>query len=248
MHSSAQQIIFKGAIIAGAAAVLSIATGVTIALTDATPVLIQSLESKTGENEAVFNRISFQPGIDRDVWMMQQSHHGSTADSTKWDRIAIVVKHEPPRSADFYQLEPGDLVWDENAKAVAKKAQCFMCHPNGPRAVRPDQGSSVAAVGVWNRFRLMVWNLRIKTYSRVIQPVQNLEADFRMQSKVANERLTVAACTPCHSESGLIRRGSLTRQNFTVIDFMLKNKLMPPAGFSLNEHDRQEIEKFIGRS
>ena len=123
MHFRALPIVFSGVIIVGAAAVFA-----AVAVTDATPVLIQSLESRTGENEAVFNRISFQPGAYRDVWMMQQSHHGPSAELERWDRIAIVVKHDPARTAAFYQLEPGELVWDESAKVVAKRAQCFMCH------------------------------------------------------------------------------------------------------------------------
>lgn len=244
MRFSVLPIIFKTGFIAGAAAVIA----VVLAMTDAAPVLIQSQESKTGDGQPVFNQISFRPGRDRDVWMMQQSHHGLTSDAGRWDRIAIVVQHDARRTAEFYQLVPGTLVWDQNEKAVTKKALCFMCHPNGPRAVRPDQNNSQVILTLWDRFRVQIWNLRIKTYGRVVSPLQNLEADFRMQSKTANEQLRITACTRCHSDKGLVQRGHLTKQNFTAIDFMLRNNLMPPPGFSLDEKDRQVIQQFIGKS
>lgn len=247
MRCNVLPIIFKTGLFTGVAAVIAI-VAVVLALTDAAPVLIQSQESKTGEDRPVFNRISFQPGRDRDVWMMQQSHQGLTGDADLWDRIAIVVQHDARRTAEFYQLEPGALVFDQDEKAVAKKAQCFMCHPNGPRAIRPDQTNSQVKLTRWDRFRVQIWNLRIKTYGRVVAPVQNLEADFRMQSKPANELLTVTACTRCHSDDGLVRRGHLTKQNFMAIDFMLRNNLMPPPGFFLDEKDRQVIQQFIGKS
>jgi hypothetical protein len=220
----------------------------TAAVVDGRAVLIQSLESKTAGNQPVFNNIQYRPGRDRDIWMMQQSHQGLEPAPDLWDRIAIVVEHGPIRQAAFVQLPPGDLSWNPESVPQKMKATCFMCHPNGPRAIRPDLDSGTVKVGGWDRFRILVWNLRIKTYGRVVTADQNYDRNFRLQSKLANEPLQVPACVPCHRDGGLVRRGSLTRQNFTVIDFMLKNKLMPPPGFSLSEGERADIMKFIGKS
>jgi hypothetical protein len=211
---------------------------------DASPVLFQSRESKTAEGSAVFNQISYKPGWDRDVWVMRQSHMGKNGDFTNWDRIAIVVEHESKKSAEFFQLMPGELEFSQDAQ-IEKRAVCFTCHSNGPRAIRPD--FAAADVGGWDQLRLFLWNLRIKSYGPISSEKQKNDPAFRWQVDIANNVLDVKVCVRCHNDNHVFGRGQLTRQNFPVIDFMLREGLMPPKGFALNASDKNEVLRFIGR-
>jgi len=83
-------------------------------------VFIESQESKTTNGLPVYNKIKWISKKDKDIWMMNQSHHGSTVDKSKWDRIAIVInKKSTPKTVRFYQLEPGPLLWTGNEKKSA---------------------------------------------------------------------------------------------------------------------------------
>ncbi len=102
-----------------------------------TSILFQSLESKAIDGSADFNRIRWFQLADQDVWMMNQSHHGISAEKEKWDRLAIVVdKTTTPPTAKFYQLKSGPLVWSEDIiqQRVPYKVSCFICHANGASA------------------------------------------------------------------------------------------------------------------
>jgi len=68
---------------------------------------------------------------------------------------------------------------------------------------------------------------------------------FRYSHPLANQKLEVKSCTRCHNGEGFLARNSLTKQNFMAIEFMLKNKIMPPLGFSLSEKDLTSIYDFI---
>ncbi len=211
---------------------------------DSTPVLFQSRESKTAEGIAVFNQISYKPGWDSDVWVMRQSHTGNDSDFTNWDRIAIVVDHEPKKSAEFFQLVPGELEFSQEAQ-IEKRAACFTCHSNGPRAIRPDFAAK--DISGWDKLRLFLWNMRIKSYGPVSSEKQKDDPSFRWQVNIANDVLDVKVCVRCHNDKHMFGRGQLTRQNFPVIDFMLREGLMPPKGFALNARDKKEVLRFIGR-
>jgi len=211
---------------------------------DSDPILFQSRESKTEADGPVFNRVSYRPGWSSDVWVMQQGHNGNDDAFANWDRIAIVVEHDAAKSAVFYQLTPGDLFFEEEAVSL-KRVACFSCHSNGPRAIRPD--FTAAPVTAWDRMRVILWNIRIKSYGPLKSQKQDHDPAFRIQAKVANDKLQVGACTQCHNSSEVFGRGDLTRQNFPMINFMLKEDLMPPHGFKISQKERDDILQFIGR-
>lgn len=223
---------------------------------DRDPVLFQSWESKTALGGPVFNRIAFYPGSETDIWMMQQSHFGAEAASVQWERIAIVVSHDKERTATYYQLPSGSLETDDvTVKPVVetgKRANCYMCHANGPRAIRPAPEDGSVAISFWNRVRLLVWNTRIKTYGRFAPTAQDKEDDYRIQSDLANTVLSSPACVSCHPDGPgggnkfLPDRGSLRRQHFMSIDFMVRQGLMPPPGFALSSKEKERILAFIG--
>ncbi|MBI1860070.1 MAG: cytochrome c [Deltaproteobacteria bacterium] len=216
-------------------------------LFDPEPITIQSQESKTATLSPVFNRINWRAGASQDIWIMQQSHSGRHTPHEKWDRIAMVIEKGAPRTATFYQLSPGHLSFDDLGPKIDYRAACLMCHPNGPRAIRPDTHGELS-LSMWNRMRLFAWNIRIKSYGRVQPQSIPSRTPFRYSSPAANAPLLVAACVRCHRDGGLLARGTLRRQNFLSIGFMIDNHIMPPFGLSLSEKERREIELFIGRS
>lgn len=217
------------------------------------PVFIQSLESKTLDNSPVYNKISFQSSGQKDIWMMNQSHHGSKTAKDKWDRLAIVVdKNKNPVEATFLQLPPGDLVWDDNLmkQKMNFKVSCFMCHSNGPRAIRPNYNEF--DIPLLSKAKVFIWNLRIKSYGLIKENPKQFAIDeklavpFRHRLPVDNIELNVKSCTKCHSgENTWLYRNKLTRQNNISIKFMIENKIMPPPGFSISENDVKELNKFI---
>ncbi len=69
---------------------------------------------------------------------------------------------------------------------------------------------------------------------------------FRHRGGKENEMLMVKTCLKCHSNEGFMARGYLTRQNSITIDFMIKNKLMPPLGIGLSAIEERQIRDFIG--
>ena len=143
-------------------------------LFDETSVLIQSRESKTLDDKPVYNQISYFTNKKQDVWMMNQSHHGLKAELQEWDRLAIVIdKNKSPKEVTFLQLPPGELKWEEGLikQKINYKVSCFMCHSNGPRAIRPDDKS--LQVSTFSKAKIFVWNLRINNKKR-----RNISAFF----------------------------------------------------------------------
>jgi hypothetical protein len=213
--------------------------------TDSTPIAFQSLESKTTAGKPIFNRVAFYSSKNRDVWVMQQSHSGYYEMFEKWDRIAIVVdKTKSPKTAQYYQLEPGDSVFEPSKKS-SLKVSCYICHANGPRAIRADYSGKKLSVS--NKLKLAVWNLRIKTYGKVIvddSPNTDSKVPLTMSQPFDNETLKVKTCVKCHSDSGLIARGTLKRQHFMSIKFLVETGEMPPPGISLSESDRRQVLRF----
>lgn len=215
-------------------------------------IFIQSLESKTKEGDSVFNKISWFPGEEKDVWMMNQSHHGVTATGSELDRLAIIVdKTTTPKNVRFLQLKPGPLVWSEDliTQRVPYKVSCFMCHANGPRAIRPDYDGLVKN-DFSEKMKIFLLNLKIKTQGQIVENGQHVEEDktldipFRHRSKIENDPLLVKTCTHCHNETGFFARGFLKRQNFLAINFMVNSGFMPPPGFSVTEKEKLQIKRF----
>lgn len=219
-------------------------TGLYLVISDEQEVLIESFESKTIADQPVYNQIKYFSFKDKDVWMMKQSHHGFEYEKNKWDRLAIVVsKGQQGKTAEFMQLPPGDLVWSDDLPKhrIENRVACYMCHSNGPRAIRP--ADSTEAQLNWNeKVKIFFWNLKIKSYGQMSSEGQ---APFRYQGKLENDKLIVKVCLYCHSEGHFYSRGFLKRQNAAAIQFMLKNKIMPPLGFSISEKEEKQIENFI---
>ena len=210
-------------------------------------ILIQSLESRTLEDKPVYNKIKLVRQQGREIWMMNQSHNG--IETAKWERLAIVVEDG---RASFYQFSGGELDWDESLlkRQTTYRVSCFMCHSNGPRAVRPDYENH--NVGLVNKVKIFFWNLKIKSYGRIVENdnQKNLDAGlkvpFRHRSAFDNETIQVKTCQKCHNENSFFGRGELTRQNALTIEFMVKNNKMPPEGFSLSEYEKTQIKEFVG--
>ena len=218
---------------------------------DSQEVFWESKESKTVKGEPVFNRIQFFSEGGQDIWMMNQSHHGAGASGEKLDRLAIVVdKRQSPKRAKFYRLKPGALIWDNNATSIQMNVSCFLCHNNGPRAIRPNLESDKARLSIQDQIKIFTWNVRIKLYGRVIEDDLHREQDktaqipFRYRSAYENEPLQIESCTKCHRDTGLFARGILRRQQVTTIRHLVESKQMPPPGFSLAAEDAKVLQRF----
>lgn len=226
----------------------------TSLLTDASPVFIESAESKNIHMQSVFNHIRFIPGWKKDVWMMNQSHHGPGAPDSQRDRLAIVIdKSVISATAKFYQLSAGPLLWTEDlpTQKVEFSVSCMICHNNGPRALRPQYDSKSAPLNLRDRFKIAAWNLRIKSYGRIhYDPSHDREDEalrvpFRHRAAVATKELKVKTCVRCRQEKGWWARGALQRQQIATIESLVERGEMPPPGFSLSPEEKRELQDFI---
>lgn len=233
---------------------LSIMGGLYLAMNDSESVFIESAESKNAELKSVFNEIRWIPGIKQDVWMMNQSHHGRHPETSQWERLAIVIdKTQIPPTAKYYQFAAGPLVWEESLlqKQTPYRASCFICHNNGPRALRPFRESAEARLSFLNRAKIQFWNLRIKTYGRIHYDPEHDEKDkfidvpFAFHSPEEQEELNVKTCRTCHQEHGLFARGALRRQQTGTIRSMVARGEMPPPGFQLSKQEQKELQRFL---
>jgi hypothetical protein len=230
-----------------------VSTGLLVAvINDDQEVILESQESKTVLGGPVFNKIKWFKYPDKDVWMMNQSHHGSQVSANGWDRLAIVVdKTKSSKTARFYQLEPGPLEWKDNPPEKAFKVSCFMCHNNGPRVIRPNYDSPFDPTDLKDKVKIGYWNLQIKLYGRVLTDEIHDQGDiaasppFRFRGDYENEPVKVATCVKCHKETGFFARGLLSRQQMPTIKFMLETGQMPPLGFSMSSNEKKELELFL---
>lgn len=207
-------------------------------------ILFESLESKTIENKAVFNRVRFVPGLSKDLWFMQQSHHGNQGDYQSLDRLAIEVdKTQKPYVAKFYQLTPGKIPETERLKPVPLKATCFSCHPNGPRAIRKKSISKVGT-SIVDNLRIGILNFRIKSYGKVLSKPAEIFSDgrpFKAKDTIFETPLQLESCNGCHGDSGI--RSGLTVEHIPTITFLIKEGEMPPFPFKIDSKDRKTIER-----
>ncbi|MES2855368.1 MAG: hypothetical protein V4692_05875 [Bdellovibrionota bacterium] len=215
-------------------------------------VFFRSEESKTDNDGPVFNEISFFSRGSNEIWMMNQKHHGISTSPDKTDRLAIIVDTSTnPKTAHFLQLKPGSLEWSDDLLVTSKtplKVSCFLCHSNGPRAIRPHPNDPV---GITSWLTIAKWNLKIKTYGRII-PAQahadedpSLKIPFRYSGRYENQTLELNACSKCHQDSGFFARGKLTRLNRMTIKHMVESGHMPPPGFSMSATDRDRLSAFM---
>ena len=207
-------------------------------------ITIESEESKNKDQEAVYNQIKWIPGEKQDVWMMNQSQVGANAPPHELERLAIVIdKTTSPKTARFYQFKPGPLEWREELlqERTTYRASCFICHNNGPRALRPYAESAKASLSWAEKVKVSLWNLRIKTYGRIqYDPLHDkedpkLEVHFRYHGDPHNDSLKVPVCLKCHNEDGFFSRGILRRQQIGTIQHLVTTGQMPPPGFSLSK-------------
>ncbi len=215
------------------------------ALSSGFPVEFESRESLTKEGGPVINRIRMEKQGVNDIWIMQQSHSGAGLPHPAWDKLAIVVNQEQ-KTARFYQLAPGALSWSGREKELPFKVACYLCHANGPRAIRPNFASSTHPLGLKERLIIKAWNRRIRSYGALLphEETKAPEKKFAARHAYLNEPLRLKACVKCHSEKA--GRSDLRRQHFMPIRFLVENKLMPPSGASLSETERKELETFLG--
>ena len=201
------------------------------------PLTFASAESRTSENAVVYNEITWQHKDGKDIWIMRQSHQGPKVHKEKWDRLAIVVDGNTNR---FYQIEPGKNKF--SGKEVPFSVSCFMCHPNGPRAIRPLDANWIEKV------QAGLLNLRIKLYGKQVNINTNKnqvgDVPFRHPGKISNTPLTMPACMKCHQDEGWFSRGYLTRQNSITMEFMVRQEHMPPIG-TLSEKERNYLKNFM---
>jgi hypothetical protein len=217
-------------------------------------VVIESKESQNSKLQPVFNEIRWFPGKDRDVWMMNQSHFGRNPLPHQWERLAIVIdKTKSPMIARYYQIKPGELEWREDLinQRTEYRASCFICHNNGPRALRPQENSELAKLSWADKMKIAMWNLRIKTYGRIhFDPLHDeedktLNVHFRYHGSPHEDELKVPVCLKCHKEEGLFARGALHRQQIGTIEHMVKSGQMPPPGFSMSPQEKQRLLLFL---
>ena len=211
-------------------------------LQDRSPILIESLESKTEKAGKVFNRIQLNQKNGTDIWLMEQSHYGVHAKKKLWDNIAIKVTNN---QAEFIQYQNSEKNISTHLKHSEFKVSCFFCHSNGPRAIRPNYNSKEAPISFWNQARIMIWNLKIKTYGKLIASGGVGARPLRHPHPLANQKLEIKTCNLCHKDSGLFARGDLYKQNTMAIRFMVENGQMPPPGFQLSPLEKEKLNQFL---
>lgn len=207
-------------------------------------VLIESIESKTEKNEPIFNKISFVEGKNKDTWLMKQSHKGVHAKTADWEELKIEVdKTKMPHVARFYQLK--------NNKEIEYRVACYLCHANGPRAIRANLNSKNIEYDLKDLYTINYWNLKIKMYGKVKTAEEtSLESKKRktplkFEGAYMNEMLNVKTCNYCHGTESFWGRAPLKRQHFMAIKHLVKTKAMPPWPFQLSAEEEKEINDFL---
>jgi len=202
-------------------------------------VLIESVESKTTDSQNVYNQIKLVSNSDKDTWLMKQSYNSSHPNLGEWDQLKIIVdKKVMPYQVSFHQIK--------NNKEVEYKISCYLCHSNGPRAIRPNFESTKAPLGVQDRLTVMLYNFKIKTYG----PVKTVSSGIRkiplgFDSEIDNEPLKVKTCLLCHNNESKFGRGVLRRQHSETIKHLVNNGQMPPWPYQLSETEKKELNRFV---
>lgn len=217
------------------------------------PVLFQSEESSSKMFGPIFNRISWKSFKDKDVWMMQQSQTGLNSNYDHWDRLVIVVdKTTSPKTAIFTQTSSSPFEFKEPYQNKEFRVACGLCHNNGPRAIRPmtlSDDSSALPLTWLDQIKVTLWNLRIKSYGRVISKTAThidgmpRKIPFAFDDVYAQKNLQISNCVKCHNNS-YWGRGELQRQHYTSIQFMVENGYMPPLGFNLFFNKTNFLKEF----
>lgn len=202
-------------------------------------VLIESVESKTGEGKAVYNKIKFMTEENKDIWLMKQNH---TDLKGEWDELKIEVdKSSTPYKASYFQLKEG--------KEIEYRMSCYKCHANGPRLIRANYKSSKVKYSLKDRVTIMLWNLKIKHYGKVQTPQDiRIGSDYRKvplkhTGRIDNKILNIKTCNLCHGENSFLGRSALVKQQVGTIMHLVKEKQMPPWPFKLSDKEMGSLIK-----
>ncbi|MDA8791821.1 cytochrome c [Bacteriovoracaceae bacterium] len=200
-------------------------------------VLFESFESKTVDLKPVYNQIKLISEANRDIWIMNQSHHGL---KTKiWDKVKIIVdKSTKPYQASYHQIK--------NGKEIEYKINCINCHSGGPRLIRPNLNSENAKMSLREKLTINYWNLRIRSYGEVM--IQKNDPFSRKKKLGLNndyykQVLKVPSCYSCHQEGGV--RSPITKQQVSTMMVLMENNMMPPWPHTLTTEDRNKVYEFI---
>jgi hypothetical protein len=196
-------------------------------------VLFESIESKTAQGRAIFNKVELIQKEAKDIWLMKQSHHGR--DSKKWDQVKIIVdKSFTPFRASFHQL-------DSKGREIEYKTSCFRCHSGGPRLIREKSEH-----GLKETLLIAKWNLLIKSYGVVKNSLNNpfeREISFIENVKHSQTKLDLVSCRDCHGDGKV--RAALSKSQVLTIKHLVKTKQMPPWPYRISLKDKRKLNFFI---
>lgn len=207
-------------------------------------ITFESIESKTIDDGAVFNQVSFETHGDEDIWKMKQSHGGPHLELKNWDELRIRVnKKKRPFQVSYHQLKDG--------KEIEYKVSCYFCHSNGPRIIRPELKSKEAPLALKQRVQIELWNLRMKTYGKVeikkesyFMAGKERITPLKYFGKNDVEALKLPSCTICHQDT-FWGRGFLTRQQALPIVHLVKTGNMPPWPFKISPEDKEKLDNYL---
>jgi hypothetical protein len=154
-----------------------------------------------------------------------------------------VQKTTRPFQATFQQFK--------NGSEVQYRVSCFMCHANGPRAIRPNWKSNHLSNSLKDKLAVMQWNLKIKTYGTIVAKKNDFvrTTPLAYDGSLDNEILKVKTCLLCHNDSkaiiNTIKRAPILRQHALAIEFLVANGEMPPFPFTLSAHEKLQLQQFI---
>jgi hypothetical protein len=196
-------------------------------------VLLESIESKTNEGNSVYNKISFAQNQDQDIWYMQQSHKKG-----EWDQLKIVVdKTQNPKRAYYYQYK--------NNQEVKYRVSCFLCHANGPRAIRPNWESKEVNNNIKDKMVVALWNLKIKTYGKIITPQnQHIDPPLKYSGKLDTTPLQIKTCQRCHGSENIFGRSALLRQQAGTMLHLVERGEMPPWPYKMSSEEKKYLKEF----
>jgi hypothetical protein len=213
-------------------------------LTTTPSVKFESTESKTIEGKPVFNKIKLESHSTYDRWTMKQSHSGVQLPNDLWDELEIIVdKTQQPFTASFKQFKAG--------KEVEYRVSCFVCHSNGPRLIRANVNSQVLALKPAEKLQIFWWNLKIKSYGKVLSAEPDdlagsqRKVPLMFQSPLDKDQLQIKTCRYCHGGNSPFARSMLERQQAGTIEHLVSTGAMPPWPFSLDAHERQQLKDFL---
>lgn len=205
-------------------------------------VFIESIESKTADGKKIYNKIRFIAGEDKDVWLMDQNH---PALKEGWDHLKIEVdKTTKPYKAYYYQM-------DKKGKEVEYRVSCYMCHVNGPRAIRANFASKKTKNNFWDMLTVFYWNLTIKHYGTIETPERNLlhgvvrKVPVKIQHPRYNKVVEPNSCSLCHGKESLMGRSELKSQHRATIMHLVNEGQMPPWPFKLDQSDRVKLNNMF---